>query len=103
MYRTSKQLGSDPDKSANRVSILAVTFLGVIDGKHVCRPATDQELRQPETNEFFRELSCTEPKTEPPPGRVWVRSRQNGFYGTISLADTEEATEVLSQIYVRFP
>ena len=65
----------------------------MIDGKHVCRRATEAELQRPETGEFFKELWCTEPMTEPAPGRVWVRSRKNGFYGSISLADIEEASE----------
>lgn len=68
--------------------VLGVTFLGVVSGKHRCRPATDGELRQPETDEFFREIWCTEPQSAAPPGRVWLRNRKNGFYGTVAVEDT---------------
>jgi hypothetical protein len=81
IYGASTQLGSGLNDSGATLSILAVTFLGVIDGKHVCRPATEQELQQPETDEYFRELWYKKPTKEPPPGRVWVRDRSNGFYG----------------------
>ena len=55
-YGTCPELWSDPDPNplARMASILAVTFLGVIDGKNACRPATDDELRRPEPDEFFR-------------------------------------------------
>ena len=78
---------------ARMPSILAVTFLGVIDGMNACRPATDEELRRPEPDEFFRELWCREPKTDPPPGRIWVRDRRNGFYGTLPVENVAAATE----------
>jgi len=74
-------------------SILAVTFLGLIDGKNVCRPATDDEQRRPEADHFFGELLCREPTTAPPPGRIWVRNLRTGFYGTIPMADVAVATE----------
>jgi len=102
-YGISMQPGSNPDELANPISILAVTFLGVIDGKHVCRPATEQELQQPETDEFFRKLWCTEPTIDPPPGRVWIRNRRNGFYGAIPVADAAAATEGAFAEYTRCP
>lgn len=35
----------DPDPLGRMPSIRAVTFLGLIDGKMACRPATDEEQR----------------------------------------------------------
>ena len=38
-----------------------VTFLGVIEGKHLCRPATEEELGRPETDALFRGLRYDDP------------------------------------------
>jgi hypothetical protein len=58
---------ADPDQLVLMPSILGIAFLGLIDGKHACRPATDEELRRPETNEFFREFWRDEATTDLPP------------------------------------
>jgi hypothetical protein len=71
----------------------AVMFLGLVDGKNACRPATDDELRRPESDEFFREIWCREPTNDPPPGRVWIRDKRNGFFGTIPVESLAAATE----------
>jgi hypothetical protein len=88
----SLQLASDSD-------VLGVTFLGLVNGKHRCRPATEEELRQPETDEFFREIWCTEPQAAPPPGHVWLRNRRNGFYGTAAVEDLGLLTEGPHALY----
>jgi hypothetical protein len=90
---------SDPAPLARLPSVLAVTFLGVIDGKHACRPATEDELRQPEQDEFFRELWSREPTIVPPSGRVWVRDRRTGFYATLPIEQLTVATEGLDAAY----
>ena len=81
------------------IALLGVTFLGVVDGKHRCRPATEEELRQPETDEFFQEIWCTEPETASLPGRVWVRNRKNGFYGMVAVEDLALATKETDALY----
>jgi hypothetical protein len=43
-------------------TIGGVVFLGVVSGKHRCRPATEEELLRPETDELFREILCGEEK-----------------------------------------
>jgi hypothetical protein len=60
---------ADPDQLARMPSGLGVVFLGLRDGKHACRPAPDEELRRPETNEFFREVWRDEATTDSPPRR----------------------------------
>jgi hypothetical protein len=57
-----------PDQLARMPSILGVVLLGVIDGKHACRPATDEALRRPETDEFFLRV-CSGDATDSPPDR----------------------------------
>ncbi len=82
----------DPDPLGRMPSISAVTFLGLIDGKMACRPATDEEQRGPEEDEFFREIFCSEPTSAPPPGHSWVRNLRNGFYGSLPMEDLAAAT-----------
>jgi hypothetical protein len=82
------------------LSIPAVVFEGVIDGKHRCRLATTEELSQPETDEFFRHLWCQEPEEPAPAGRIWVRGRGSGFYGTLPVEHVAEATQGPNAEYI---
>jgi hypothetical protein len=90
----------DPNPLGRMPSIPAVVFEGVIDGKHRCRPATTEELCQPETDEFFRHLWCQEPEEPAPAGRIWVRDRRSGFYGTLPVEHVAEATQGPNAEYI---
>jgi hypothetical protein len=81
--------------------VMGVTFFGVIDGKHACRPATKEELRQPERDEFFRESLCSKPRFAAPPGFVWVRDCGSGIYGTVP-AEEARLTEGPLAEYARY-
>lgn len=61
-YGRTPSMWQDPDpRPLDRMpTIGGVVFLGVVSGKHRCRPATEEELQRPETDELFREALCGE-------------------------------------------
>ena len=63
-YGRTPHLWQEPDpRPLDRMpTIGGVTFLGVVRGKHQCRPATEEELQRPETNELFRGILSEERK-----------------------------------------
>ena len=101
LYELLMQPDSDVHSLAT-MSVMGVTFLGLIDGKHACRPATKEELRQPEVDEFFRESLCSEPTLAAPPGFVWLRNRGSGIYGAFSVEDALQLTEGPLAEYARY-
>ena len=100
-YGTCPELWSDPDPDplARMPSIVAVTFLGVIEGKMACRVATEEEQRRPEEDQFFREVLCQAPKSDPPPGYSWVRGIRSGFYWAVPIEGLTAATGVPNAHY----
>lgn len=57
-YGRTPQLWQEPDPRPldSMPTIGGVVFLGVVEGKHQCRPATEEELQRPETDELFQEI-----------------------------------------------
>lgn len=90
-----------PNLLATMPSILGVTFTGLMNGKHACRPATDEELKRAETDEFFRAVLCTKPTTDPPAGSVWIRHRWTGFYYDVPEASVAAETEGQGALYTK--
>lgn len=84
------------------VAIKGVVFLGVINGKHACRPATREELRRPETDHLFRDLFCKEPKVAPTDGTVVIRDEGSGYYAAVPVATAMLLTEGPSPEYTRY-
>jgi len=80
---------------------MGITFLGVIDGKHACRPATKQELRQPETDELLREMLCTEPEVAAPAGFLWLRHCGSGIYAAVPAEEALRLSDGPSAEYDR--
>ena len=92
----------DPFPIERVPDIRAVMFLGLVDGKLACRPATDEEEWRLEEDEFFRQVLCQEPRTAPGPGCSWARDLRSGFYVGIPIEDLTTATQGPNPVYTPY-